>query len=323
MKEQERSIAPDDLERLIGQYGKLITDVTIWRTGVLDMLRLRDQVEDLARSLESKDIDIRPLRNQLTFLDAILRRRARQVVARLREHGGLSKIRQELKPDRSHWWWYLDEGLKQERIRTIREMLKWTAVLVIAIVIILFIITHVGQEQAALYRHVQQAKELYGEGKIEQALEETEKAIAALPNDPLGYIWQGVIYGHIEGQEEKAAEAFQRALSLYKDEIDFYIQRGSAYFELYELEMAYADATEARLMDPQYPEAMFLLARIYMMKNGQPPEASSPIQGDTNDARRLLKELIPLAEGKPQLQVTAKLALVELGDIYTVETTEE
>jgi len=295
----EKARSPEELRRMIRRCEVAVAQLEGSGAQALSFLKLLDEIKALMEYLEARGADLRPERTRMRTVESLLRSKANVLVKEVKAVGGLARARQEVKPDESRWWWYLDREVAERRWR---KMLRWlaigsaVAVLLVAGVLAYRTFLAPSPEEQMLQRHLARAAQLHEEGDLAGALAEYEAARALAPDEPEICLWLGVLY-EAEGRDEEAAAAFARARELIGDEVEFLVQRGMIYGQAGKLEAALADAKAALALDPESATAHFLLGSAY--------EA----QGDLSKAVKEFEKAAQLAQqaGNSALSVQARM----------------
>jgi len=252
----------DRVREALGKVERLIPNLRGTGPQALELLHLLDQTADGLAKLEAAGVDIRAERARFESVQQQLRHRPNRFLAEVGV--AFQEERAAVQPDRAHWWWFLDEILAQQRVRQFR---RWLAGILIGALLLVgawlvydrFVAPPPEVRQA--FQHSADGESLVGKGDLRAALTEFEAAAALTPDDPLPWIWRGVI--HVELNEPDAARvAFETARSLYKTNFDFLLERGLIYLRVGDLVAASADAEQAILENPGSGQGYYLRATI-------------------------------------------------------------
>ena len=265
-----------ELREMIEKYKDYLLDAEHLEGKVLEMLTLRDEIEELLHRLEKKGTELSAERTRLESLDHIGRKKAKIILRHLRACVDLTPYREERNIPTSHWWWYLDDLIKEKKFGVARKWLVRGGIAAIALVCAYVVLTRIIPKPEPAVLLQEEASRLYEEGKIDEAIAVYKKALRMSPKDSSIYLTLGVLYED-KGLSDEANYYFDRAKKLFPKEIAFYNQRGMIYFQKGKLDKATSDAKETLKIDPDSATAHFLLGSIYEVQ-GKIGEAISEYQ---------------------------------------------
>jgi len=229
-----------------------------------------DSIAVLLPKAAAGGADLRSEQARLGTVQGQLRAKAPVLLRELREGGGLAAVREAVRPDPSHWWWYLDERVRACRYRRLRRGLVSLAAVAALLVVAVLVYQHfwAPDPQTVLLTQLQFDGERFAhEGDFAAALAKLEEAQRLQPNDGLLYLWRGVLLEAL-GQREEAEELFDTARPLFESSVAFHLARGQTYLQLQHLEEALSDANAGLQLDPDSPEGHFLVGMVYEAKGG-------------------------------------------------------
>jgi len=237
--------------------------------GVLDLLRLRDQLDARMAGLEAEGMDLRPERTRVETIDNILMRKAAEIESELGGSGGLAMARRQETPPEDHWWWYVDLHLAESR----RKSFTKTAIIVVIVAMVLIVGNYVMDHFFGLSptekqaRSFESAAEQYlREGEIDQAILEYEKAVAVMPDLAEAQLSLGVLY-EIKGDTNKSRAALSAAEDAFPGRVDYLVSLASAYQAANQLDRAMATISEAVALEPNSAQAIFIRGGIEEQSN--------------------------------------------------------
>ncbi len=256
----------DNLRKMIEKYKDYVLNINYPEQEILKMLTLRDEIENLLLNLEKRGTGLEADKARLGTFDTIIRKKMKMVYRKLTASLNPLPYREERKIPRSHWWWYLDELLREKRVRARKRWLIRGGIAAVALLAVYIILTKIVPQPKQSVIYQQKARELYQKGELDEAIEIYKKAQDLEPDDSTIPLMLGIIY---EDKEllDKANSYFERARLLSSQKIDFYNSRGMVYFQMGKLDKAVLDAKEALETDPNSAFSHFLLGSIYEMEN--------------------------------------------------------
>ena len=258
----DKKVTLTDLREMIEHYKKYLLNIDEFSKDTLKILILRDGIEMLSRRLDSKGTDLSVEKSRLDSLDQIIKDKAKPIFRSLTDSVSPPPYREARKIPRSHWWWYLDELIKERRSLRIRRwaMRGGIAAGILAATYILMVKVFPKPQPATIYQ--EEGSKLYQEGRIDEAIQAYKKALKLSPEEGSTYLMLGVLYEDKKAVE-KAAHYFKKGEILYPHKIDFYNARGMVYFQGGKLDKAATDVKEALKIEPKNPLSHFLLGNIY------------------------------------------------------------
>ncbi len=254
----------DDLRKMIEEYKDYVLNINYPEQEILKMLTLRDEIENLLLNLEKRGTDLEADKVRLETFDTIIRKKMKMVYRKLTASLNPLPYREERKIPRSHWWWYLDELLKEKRAQARKGWLIRGGIAAVALLAAYIILTKVVPQprQSVIYQG--EADKLYEQGKLDEAINVYKKAQDLEPDNSTIPLMLGMIYED-KGLLDRADDYFERARLLSSQKIDFYNWRGMVYFQTGKLDKATLDAKKALELDPNRAFSHYLLGSIYEM----------------------------------------------------------
>ena len=264
---------------------------------VLGLLHLLDRIADLLTELDAGGVDVRAERVRFDTVQRQLRRRQRQFL--IEADTAFQEERVAVGPDQARWWWFLDEAVARQRQDRLRRALAWGLGLVFLCVVVWLVYDRFiapPPQARQSFQHSAAGEGLVEEGDLRAALVEFEAAAAMTPDDPMLWIWQGVIHFELDEPDEAQA-AFDTARSLCETEADFLLDRGLAYLRVGDLAAASADVERTITMNPSSAMAYYLRASVALER-----EDYAAAVADLERAAELAQEA-----GDSQLEATARV----------------
>ena len=256
----------NNLRKMIEEYKDCVLNIDYPDREIIKMLTLRDEIENLLLNLEKRGTDLEADRVRLETFDVIIRKQMKKVHRKLTTSLNPLPYREERKIPRSHWWWYLDELLRERRVQARKRWLIRGGIAAVALLAVYIVLTRIVPQpkQSVIYQG--QANQLYQEGKLDEAIEIYKKAQDLEPDDSAIPLMLGITYED-KGLLDRANDYFERARLLSSQEIDFYNSRGMIYLQTGKLDKAILDAKKALEIAPNSALSHFLLGSIYEIEN--------------------------------------------------------
>lgn len=288
----------DEVRRLLDSAEGLLPLMRGRPSVVSQLLEMFDQLDARIPALEQQGVDMRGEQGRWEALQRALRTRARWAVSAI---DSWPAARQQTQPQPGQWWWRLDETLAAERRRA------WLrgAAMVLLIVTVGFVAVRifriyfpVDPNVAAANDRRLQAERHVREGDWAGAFAMYEQATQFAPDDPMLYLWLGVLSEQM-GQPEQAEPWYEKARPLLHDAARFHVERGFFYLQANRPADGEREARAALALDDQSAVGYYVLASALEM------------QKQTDAAIEAYKMTASLAEGK-DADLTA-LARVHMG----------
>lgn len=252
----------------------------IRRTGkhVVDLLRLRDEVEEAMARLEANEAapDLRPERTRIETVDNILYRKANIITRELLPYGGLAAARGEHKPlgslvpleqvpPEEHWWWYLDAYLAERRRKAAIKSIIFVVALGVVLVTANYLINRffgLDPVEKEARGYTMAAEQMLREGDLDGAIEQYEIALNTLPSLIEARVTLGVLYEK-KGRVKEAQQLYAQAEENIGDRATFLTVLARSYYDVGELEKALTAINEAIELAPDSAQAYLIRASVY------------------------------------------------------------
>jgi len=256
----------NELRECIEKYKKYLLDLDQLREEIVQVLTLRDKINELIHNLEQRGVDLSVEKSKLDSLDHIIKDKPEFVLRKLKKYTDPISYRKEHQIPPSTWWWYLDEIIKEKKRRYARKWIRRIVTAAVVLICLYLVFTYAFPKPDPYTKCMAEADRLLEEGKINSALEVYKEAIQINPENSPAYIMAGVIYEFL-GNNERAKEFFAKAKERYDSLFNFYLDRGMSWMKLGQFSAAEEDAEKAVEINPKSAEAHFLLGNAYEAQN--------------------------------------------------------
>ncbi len=233
--------------------------------GVLDLLKLRDDVEESLKQFEASGLDVRPERTRVETVDNIINRKAPEISRELRRIGGLEGARKRENPPEERWWWYVDLYHAEKQRRALIRALCTVGAIIVVVLVVNFVLDHyfgLDPVEKEARSHTSVGDQYLFQGDYDAALAEYEQAVAIAPHLGDVQLMLGVLY-ELEGRTDDAQQAFDAAREALGDDLTFYLALGKAYEAVGQYDKGMAAIEKALAIDPDSPEAYLYRGSIY------------------------------------------------------------
>lgn len=262
------------LRAAVREYEIGVANLAGRRENTLDLLHLRDRIEDDTAKLEADGLDLRPEWTRIETADGILMRKTPEVMRELGGIGGLAAVREAEHPDDSRWWYFLDLFRAEKQRQSLFRTLRIVGVLVVLILVFNFVMNHyfgLPPEQKAARGHVSMAEQHMYAGEFEEAIVEYENAIAIVPETGDAQVALGILY-EMNGDTEASEAAFEAAETIIEDRATYLMTVAKTYELVMNYDLALEYIEEARALAPDSAQVYLIRGGIYE-KQGATREA--------------------------------------------------
>jgi tetratricopeptide (TPR) repeat protein len=265
INDTRRPTASDRFREKIGAFEIALADLRGRREGVLDLLKLRDELEEDMATLAEEGLDLRAEKTRLETINNGIYRRAGAIVRELRAVGGLAEARRIENPPEDHWWWYVDLDVAEKQRKS---AIKVTAI-VVGVAVLLLTFNYVMnkffgmdpvEREARGFANVAEKHLSYGE--YDEALPLYEQAVAVHPGLADVQIMLGVLYEK-DGRLDEAKKALAAGEAAIGDPADYYITLARSYQSIGETDVALEKVQMALELKPESAQAYIIRGGIY------------------------------------------------------------
>ncbi|MGC9358874.1 MAG: tetratricopeptide repeat protein [Anaerolineae bacterium] len=236
---------------------------------ILDVLDLRDDVEEALAALEITGLDVRPEQSRLAFVDGKIDQYARKLLREIGGPGVMAKAREERLAPSDRWWWFLDQRLADRLRRSVRRAIITVLAIVVVVgggLLLADRLWGLSPEEKEAHALVMEGERMISEGELEQAIETYEQALSLTPNDPEVLLYLGMLYEET-GQQVQADETYAEARRAIGDDVEFYVSLAQIYVITGKAERVIEAANEALALDEESARAYYVRATGYEMQN--------------------------------------------------------
>lgn len=230
-----------------------------------EILERFDTIEGIFAELLQEGHELRVEEALLEEVSAGLRSKS---AVFLREIGGASQLkqaRQKSNPPEACWWWYLDEWQAARRKGMLRRGIKQVAAGLAVLALLAFLYQRFlapDEQTQAILEYRQRAFDSAMQGDWQRALELTGEGLEIAPSDTELLLLQSIIFEQL-GQADDAARALALLETEMGDRAALLESRARIYLSLQAAEAAMADIMELLALQPDSPQAHYLLGGAY------------------------------------------------------------
>jgi Tfp pilus assembly protein PilF len=231
----------------------------------LEILPLLDQAHERLNALKAVGASASSEDSQFESLLLQLEKNRSVFLNRVGGPTAFRKSRMERQPEKSAWWWFIDQDLAEERQAKIKR-LAIIGTVVVALLIVLAVVYNqflaptpevqagIGFQQAAETQLIA--------GEYEEALTAVNQAIQYLPEYAELFVLRGVIYDMLD-QPDLAQQSYKLARQMLSDDETFYNTRAQYFLFAGQAEEGMADAQMALSINPESAVSLLYIAQAY------------------------------------------------------------
>ncbi|MGQ9623656.1 MAG: tetratricopeptide repeat protein [Candidatus Caldatribacteriaceae bacterium] len=301
----------DEVRRSIESYVKRVANLQDEKGKGVEILKLRDAIEDWLSFYESRGASVEPERTRLQNFDALLEKNA-VLFLRIAGKEALERERTSIAPSQERFWWWLDEKVHRERKKRLRRTVATLGVVLgVLLMLYLFVFRLPPQEERYL-NALTTAERFLEEENWEEVINQCLKALETFPDRPTPYVIAALAAEKL-GREEEASRFLEKARPLYQSETDLLLEEANWYFRVGDLEKTKIFIARILQSDPENLTALNLLGAVYEAENNV-VEALKVYQLVLDVAERKNEvTLIPMTKMKiGMLQLRLPLSLPEV-----------
>ena len=280
----------------------------------LEILPLLDQARERLDALKAAGASASSEDSQFESLLLQLEKKRPVFLNRVGGAAALRQSRMERQPDKSAWWWFMDQSQAEERQAKVKR-LATIGIIVVALLTVLVVIYNQflapSPEFQAGIGFQQTAESQLIAGDYEGALASVGQAIQLLPDNGDLYVLQGVIYDVLD-QPDLAEQSYRLARQMLDGEDAFYMIRAKNFLLAGRAELGMADAQMALSLNPDSAVSLMYIAQAHEMQ-GNISEAIDYYQ---------LASAAAEASNDPTLQVMARMQMANLLQQFNITSPE-
>ena len=279
----------DEVRTWIEEYVKKVANLRDQRGQEIELLYLRDRIEEWLSFYGSKGAFVDPEKTRVGNFDALLEKQGSLLVKML-DKKRFEEERKKIKPSKERWWWWIDERVKREKIMKLRRQMALLGIVIAALLSLYFLVFRLPPTEKKYLDALSRAEQLMDAGRWTEAIAACEEAIAIFPDRPNPYVIIGCIREKL-GEENQAQEIFSQVELLYAKRVDFLLEKALWYFRLGMTDRSLATLSELLKEDPENLSALNLLGSVYEAENR------------VVEAIKVYERLLELAEKKEDLNL--------------------
>ncbi len=224
-----------------------------------EILHEMDAIQARLDDLEAQEMPAKGEEAQFEFITNVLKKNKSVFLRKMGGVGALRTLRAGEQPEKSHWWWYLDEIQASERKAMITKSLLWITGIAVVLVIAYFAYQRFlapSPEVQADVTYESNIEDYLTQGNPTSALNEAEKALAVLPDNVTFLVLKGIAQQKL-GQTAEGAQTLAQAEKLSSDKETYLLQRALLYIRSGDAKSALSDAQAVIAIDPNSAEGYF------------------------------------------------------------------
>ncbi|MEN3202358.1 MAG: hypothetical protein ABDK87_01335 [Atribacterota bacterium] len=259
--EQKRIPELDEVRQWIESYVKRVANIRDEKGKGVDLLKLRDAIEEWLRFYESQGASVEPEWIRVRNFDALLEKNA-ALFLKIVGKKTLKEEREKVAPPEDRFFWWLDKKVEEERKKRLKRVATTLGVVVLILVVLYLFVFRLPPAEEHYLSALTAAEQALGERNWEKVLASSEEAIAVFPERPTPYVIAAIAAERL-GKEEEAKHFRERARILYGKNEDFLLEEAGWYFRGGIFDQAKTRIAQILAQDPENLTALNLLGSIY------------------------------------------------------------
>ncbi len=296
------------LDQLDSRLGKLEAETGKQAEAVLHDL---DEITDRFADLKDQERLLAVERDQFQYLQSRLRKNMPLALHELGGPAGLQRLRAERNPDRSRWWWFLDEEIAAKRRKGLKGTLTLSTIVFAVVAVLILVYQFFLAPDPALMSAIRYKNDAYTqltEGKIEQALQSVDQALTNQPDDPELMIFKGLLLQKLEEDPQQVTDLFNQAEQALGSQEQFLLTRARLNLQVGNIEMGLADAQTVIQSDPASALGHYYAGMAYETLG-----SAEKALGEYESGYKLADQ-----QGQTELAATIRVAYAMLGQSVQV-----
>lgn len=259
----ERKAIPelDEVRQKIENYVKRVANLRDERGRGVDLLRLRDAIEEWLKFYESQGASVEPEWIRVRNFDALLERNA-ALFLNIVGKKTLKAERERIAPSEERFWWWLDRKVAEERKKRLKRTGVILGVVTSVLVMLYFLVFRLPPHEEQYLTALTTAEEALQNRDWKRVFAAAKSAIDLFPERPTPYTIAAIAAENL-GMEEEAQRLRERARALHGKEEDFLLEEAGWYFRGGAFDQAKARIAQVLAKDPENLTALNLLGSIY------------------------------------------------------------
>lgn len=255
----------DEVRRWIESYVKRVANLRDERGKGVELLKLRDAIEEWLRFYESQGASVDPEWIRVQNFDALLEKNA-TLFLRIVGKRTLEEERRKAAPGEERFWWWMDKKVGEER----KQRLKKTGIVlggvILALLALYFFVFRLPPAEQRYISALTAAEKALQDQAWEEVFVRCQEAFEIFPERPAPYI-VATIAAEKLGKVNEKEHLREKARTLYEREEDFLLEEASWYFRAGMLEEAKTRVAQVLRKDPENLTALNLLGSVYEVED--------------------------------------------------------